>query len=458
MRDIVLVTVDSLRADHVGWHGYGRETTPALDGIAADATTFSAAFAHACSTRPSFPAILTSSYPLMYDGYGTVSGERTPVAEVLEEAGYATAGFHSNLYLSADFGYDRGFDTFYDSKDAPSVTARLRQAIKTRLDGDGAVYSLLQTAFNATEKRTGIEVGSAYVGAEAITDMAIEWATGAPDAPRFLWVHYMDVHHPYVPPAKYQRRFRETPVDDRTAVRLRRKMLESPAAVTDGELETLIDLYDAEIAYVDAEVARLLDAIEEAWGEDPAVVFTADHGEELLDHGGFSHSATFYDEVLHVPLLVDADGTTGDHEEGGTAPNRDDLVGLLDVAPTLADLADCDPPETFRGRSLLGDGPARDSVIAEWADLDTGDRRFAIRTTDWKYVRDEHDEERLFDLAADPGETENLVASGPDVLDELREEIDRHEAAIADASGDFREVEMDEQVRQRLRDLGYHND
>jgi arylsulfatase A-like enzyme len=456
VRDIVLVTVDSLRADHVGWQGYGRETTPALDGIAADATTFPAAFAHACSTRPSFPAILTSSYPLMYGGYGTVSGERTPVAEVLEEAGYATAGFHSNLYLGADFGYDRGFETFYDSKDAPSVTARIRQAVKTHLDENGVVYSLLQTAFNATEKRAGIEVGSAYVGAEELTDMAIEWATDAPDGPRFLWIHYMDVHHPYVPPAEYQRRFRETPVEERAAIRLRRKMLESPAEVTEAELDTLIDLYDAEIAYVDAEVARLVDAIEAAWGEDVAFVFTADHGEEFLDHGGFSHSATFYDEVLHVPLLVDTGGTTGESDGTGTTPTRDDLVGLLDIAPTLADLADAEQPETFQGQSLLGDdGPERDSVIAEWADLDTGDRRFALRTADWKYIRDEHGEEQLFDLDADPGETENLADSQRDVLGDLRDRIDRHETRVDETAGDMRAVEMDEQVRQRLRDLGY---
>lgn len=456
MRDIVLVTVDSLRADHVGWHGYGRETTPALGGIAANATTFSAAFAHACSTRPSFPAILTSSYPLMYGGYGMVSDDRTPVAEVLGEAGYATAGFHSNLYLGADFGYDRGFDTFYDSKDTPSVTARIRQAAKTRLDSDGVIYSLLQTAFNATEKRAGIEVGSAYVGAEELTDMAIEWATDAPDAPRFLWIHYMDVHHPYVPPATYQRRFREAPVEDRTAVRLRRKMLESPGAVTDEELQTLTDLYDAEIAHVDAEVTRLMDAIEAAWGEDVAFVFTADHGEEFLDHGEFSHSATFYDEVLHVPLLVDTGGTTRESDGTGGTPDRDDLVGLLDVAPTLVDLADAEQPETFQGQSLLGDDdPERDSVIAEWADLDTGDRRFALRTTDWKYIRDEHGAEELFDLDADPGETENLVDAERDVLDDLRSHVDRHETSVDETAGDMREVEMDEQVRQRLRDLGY---
>jgi arylsulfatase A-like enzyme len=129
---------------------------------------------------------------------------------------------------------------------------------------------------------------------------------------------------------------------------------------------------------------------------------------------------------------------------------------LLDVAPTLVDIADCEQPETFQGRSLLGvAAPDRDSVIAEWADLDTGDRRFGLRTANRKYIRDEHGEEELFDLDADPAETENLADAERDVLEDLRSRIDRHEARVDETAGDTRAVEMDEQVRQRLRDLGY---
>jgi len=173
MRDIVLVTVDSLRADHVGWHGYDRNTTPNLDQRAASAQTFTSAFSHACSTRPSFPSIMTSSYALEYGGFERLSSKRTTIAELLEEAGYETAGFHSNLYLSADFGYDRGFNRFFDSKSDPGTLAKLRQEVKTHLDSDGHLYGFLQQAFNATEKRAGIELGSAYIDAEEITDRAL---------------------------------------------------------------------------------------------------------------------------------------------------------------------------------------------------------------------------------------------------------------------------------------------
>jgi arylsulfatase A-like enzyme len=449
MRDIVLVTVDSLRADHVGWHDYDRNTTPNLDERAAGAETFTSAFSHACSTRPSFPSIMTSSYALEYGGFERISPKRTTIAELLNEAGYETAGFHSNLYLSADFGYSRGFDRFFDSKSDPGALAKLRKEVKTHLDSDGALYGLLQQAFNATEKQVGIELGSAYVDAERITERALEWVRSKDNGPRFLWVHYMDVHHPYVPPEKYQERFRDHPVSDRDAVQLRRKMLESPDEITDEELGTLIDLYDAEIAYVDAEVDRLVTTLCEEWGDDPVFAFTSDHGEEFLDHDGFSHSATFYDEVLHVPLLVD------DREPGSI---HDDLVGLIDLSPTLARYGGAEPPENFYGTNLNHMGTndwTRSEVISEWSDPESGDRRFSVRTSGWKYIREEDETERLYDLRADPVERKNLVDDSPEELEELRGRLQDHRQMLDETADDLGEVTMDEGVKQRLRDLGY---
>lgn len=448
MRDIVLVTVDSLRADHIGWHGYERNTTPHLDRFADSARTFSNAFAHACSTRPSFPAILTSSYPLMYGGYERLSEKRSTIGEVLSEEGYSTGGYHSNLYLASDFGYDAGFDQFFDSKSDPSVLAKLRQTIKTHLDDEGKIYSTLQYLFNATEKRTGIELGSAYVDAAEITDRALSWAKEETSGPRFLWVHYMDVHHPYVPPAEYQKQFRDKPISDRDAVQLRRKMLESPEEITENELNSLIDLYDAEIAYVDNEVNRLVETLKEEWGDDLVFAFTADHGEEFLDHGGFSHSATFYDEVLHVPLLID---------DGSEGTSHDELVGLLDLSPTLAQYANADPAENFYGESLdqIDNDWDRSQVVAEWANFETGDRRFGIRTTEWKYIREEDDTEHLYDVSTDPEENENLVREEPEELDILRACLEDHIEQLEDTTDELGDVNMDEEVKQRLRDLGY---
>ena len=176
MDNLLLVTVDSLRADRAGWHGYDRPTTPNLDKVVESGHVFENAFAHACSTRPSFPSILASSYPLMYGGFERIADGRTLVSEMLAEGGYRSGGFHSNLYLSADFGYDRGFETLYDSETNPSATARLRQIVKDRLNDDSLPYRLLARGFEIAERRTGANVGSAYVNADEITDRAIEWA------------------------------------------------------------------------------------------------------------------------------------------------------------------------------------------------------------------------------------------------------------------------------------------
>lgn len=449
MESVLLVTIDSLRADHVGHLGYDRETTPAIDELAAGGTTFTRAFSHACSTRASFPSILTSVYAMMYGGYERLAPAQDPVAEAFDRAGYQTAGFHSNLYLSADFGYDRGFDRFFDSKTDPTPLAKLRQAVKSRLDDDGALYRTLARSFEVAERQVGANIGSAYVDADDITDRAIDWIEGTdPAEPGFCWVHYMDVHHPYVPPAEYQRSVRDDPIGERRAIKLRRKMIEDPSAVTDAELQDILDLYDAEIRFADAQIGRLVRAARDHWG-DTAVAVTADHGEEFNDHGQFSHPNTFYDEVMHVPLVFD--GIAG-------AERIDDVVGLIDLSPTLLDAAGRSIPETHCGSSLvpLMEDGARDSdhVVGNWGDIETGERRYAYRDTRWKYIRHGEGEE-LYDLAADPEETDDRSEAEPGVVDRLSDHVADVEAAIEETRTDLGDVEMDESVKERLRDLGY---
>jgi len=449
MADVLLVTIDSLRADHVHHLGYERETTPRLDALAYGGHTFESAFAHACSTRPSFPSILSSSHALKHGGFERMTEGRTMVAEAFDDAGYRTGGFHSNLYLSADFGYDRGFDTFYDSRTDPSATARLRQFVKDRLDEDGRIYGFLASMFDQAERHAGLNVGSAYDAADETTDRALAWAREvAGDGPRFMWVHYMDVHHPYVPPADHQRAFRDDPIRESRSIKLRRKMIEEPEAVTDDELSDIVDLYDAEIRFTDAEIGRLLDGVREAWDSAPVVSVTADHGEEFLDHGRFSHYATFYDEVLHVPLVVDGVPGSGRHDE---------LVGLQDVPATLVDYAGVETPAVFDGYSLRplveGGSWPREYVIGDWGNRED-EQRFAYRDDEWKLIRRASGGE-LYHLPSDPEENENVVSERPDVAHRLGAVLDEHREAVERTAGKLVEVDMDEDVKARLRDLGY---
>jgi arylsulfatase A-like enzyme len=450
--NLVLVTIDSLRADHVGSYGYERDTTPRLDEYARAGHRFTNAFAHACATRPSFPAILTSSHPLMHGGFERLSADRTLISEVFSELGYETAGFHSNLYLSAEFGYDRGFDTLYDSREDPSLTTRLRQAVKDNLNSDGLLYGVLERLYQGAERRAGVDVGSHYVSAEELTDRALEWARARRDEPSFLWVHYMDPHHPYAPPDEHQR---FSSVGASEGVRLRPKMMENHEDITDEELSTLVDLYDGEVRYTDEQVGRLLSELDDCWSDWTAFV-TADHGEEFRDHGEFFHQNRFYDEVMHVPLIVYDGDSTGTHDE---------MVGLLDVAPTIAERAGAtDLPEAFWGHSLepllsgrLEDWP-REGILGSWCDVPTGERRLVYRTADWKYIRDYvNDREQLFDLQADPAERDNLAEAKepPAVVETMRAVTDEYEADIEATAANLEDVEMDEAVKERLRNLGY---
>lgn len=450
MQDVLLITIDSLRADHLGCYGYDRPTSPTIDSLAESSHVFENAFAHAGVTRNSFPAILTSSYPHMYGGYERISERRTLVSELLSNEGYSTAGYHSNLYLSSDFGYARGFDTFYDSKSEPTITARLRQAAKQRLDQDSRLFSVLKRAFERTEKHAGVEIGSAYVDAEEITDLAVESVRSMDgDAPSFLWIHYMDVHHPYLPDAEFQRHFRDDPVPERRAVQLRRKMLESPEDVSDRERQDIVDLYDAEIRYTDREIGRLISTVREHWGEDVLIALLSDHGEEFGEHGQFSHN-THHDEGIHVPLILQSDPGGGRY---------DDMVGLIDVAPTIADSVGIDAPASFYGHSLErlvdGDSWPRNSVIGEWGPSEPGERRFFYRSRDWKYMRWDDVREELYDLKEDPRELENVASDEPPALADIRDAVDEHVELVDSTQTDLGDVEMDDSVKERLELLGY---
>lgn len=446
MRDIVFVTVDSLRADHVGTYGYERDTTPFLDSLAADGHVCERAYAHAPATKVSFPAILSGSSPLMYGGPGNLSPDRAMLAEVLDNAGYRTGGFHSNLFLSAQFGYDRGFDTFYDSREDPSLLSRLRTGIRDRLNQDGLLYRLLKWAFDHTEQHAGVELGSLYTAADDLTDRVRRFLDGAGDEPTFCWVHYMDVHHPYVPPARHQRPFREEPIGDRRAIQLRRKMLKEPAAVTDEELAALVDLYDAELHFTDAQIRRLVRRARDRL-DDPVVVVTADHGEEFREHGAFSHG-TVHEEGVHVPLVVHDGAGSGRYEE---------VVGLLDVPPTLCGYADRPAPESYHGHDLRalfrGGGFEREAVVGEYGDFPEEHYVFYVDRR-WKYIRDE-DGIRLYDLDADPGERTDVLAEYPDERERIEAHLAAHEEEIRATQHETAEVEMDDEVTERLEQLGY---
>lgn len=447
MDKVLLVTIDSLRADHVGYHGYERNVTPNLDKYAQKGSRFLNAYSHVGGTRFSFPGILSGVTPMMYGGHERISPEQTLISEVFDDAGYKTGGFHSNLYVSSQFGYDRGWDEFYDSAPDESATSKLRKWAKTNLDG--AVLNVLKRAYDFLESSQGMNVGSYHVPADEITDRAIEFVETTSDEPAFCWVHYMDVHHPFLPPEKYQQEFLDESVSHEESIQLRRKFIEEPETVTEEEYQTFIDLYDAEIKFNDAEVGRLLSTVESNWGDDYLLAVTADHGDHFLEHGYFG-GARLRDVKNHVPLFVTGWGDTGEYDR---------LVGLTDLPTTLVDTAGLEVPDNWYGHSLRGfvfDGEFERTAITGGYRNDDGEH-VRVRESDWKLIVHEDEEpDKLFHLAEDPTEKDNVIDEYPEQSRRLQKRLDDHRQLVRSTTHEnIERPEMDEAVKERLRRLGY---
>lgn len=454
MPNIVLITVDSLRADHLSAYGYERETSPVIDQMAEDGLFFDA-YANSHWTRASFPSIITSTYPLEYGGFEYLSDNRLTVGEAMQDLGHKTAAFHSNLWLSREYNYDRGFDHFYDSKTDPTLLSKLRTYVKLQLNSEGLLYKGLQWLYDTTEEKAGMDIGQTYRDAETITDRAIEWLTKQEGGDLFCWVHYMDVHHPYLPhDAESEKMGLDITMSDREAVKLRRKMLEEPDDLTEEEVQVLVDLYDNEIRYTDRHIGRLRSAVEEHLGLDnTAFIITGDHGEEFGEHGGFSHNPSYYDEVLHVPFVING----ADRVSGMTAKGKqsEDLE-LLDIAPTVRDLGGGENIEAYRGRSGLSTIDTGESCDLFSETKKGEDYKICFRSNGWKFIWDrDTGVKELYNLESDTGETEDIFAEHAEVADEYESAIRDHIEEIRQTNEELPNVEMDTGTEERLKDLGY---
>jgi len=453
-RRIVLITVDSLRADAPGFCG-GPCRTPHVDRLAAEGVRYPRAFATGAHTTQSFPGILGSNYPT---SGGTVQsfGDRVSVAECLRAVGCRTGAIHSNPLLSRRNSYDRGFDTFWDSlpgspAEAPppaegSVFRRIGRRMARRLPW---VMGPARRVRNALKRRS-IPMDQPHEPAEIITARAIEWLRQTGDR-FFLWLHYMDTHWPYAA------RLRDlTEAEREAALHLSEKALKHPRRLTEQELTRLRGLYGMEVEYLDNELGELFAFMrrESLW-DRTAVVLTSDHGEAFMEHGTCFHGDLLYEELIHVPLVAKVPGAApGEH----TA-----VMSLIDLAPTLCELAGAEVPDTFEGSSLLSGGP-REAAFAETAYrvfVAESPRRAAVRTAEWKLIRDaERRTEELYHVASDPAETNDLSGRRPEHAARLGELLDEHQRRerpkppSRGATAAAAEAET-ETVKARLRALGY---
>jgi arylsulfatase A-like enzyme len=465
--NVLLVTVDSLRADRVT-----REVMPATRAFADDDVEFTNAVANGPSTPASFPTIHASRYFASIDGLGLPPADaHSPVrtlAEVLREAGYATAGYTDNQFASGAYNFDRGFDVLHDaSSDGPDVN-QYKQFVQSNLDKDGLLFRTIERVYNRVDAAFANATGqeSEHERAASLNERALDWIDDRDDESNpgpedgdewFAWLHYMDPHHPYEAPDEYQTQFLDDSLSLAECRRLSRKGTHHPDEVTDDEWETIRGLYDAECAYVDDQFDALLDALDDRdLREKTIVLFTADHGELVGEHGHAGHPPEFWEGIVHVPFVL--------HHPDREPATVDGQIRLLDVSPTITDCLDIDAPADWTGDPALELLDSDLDVDArEWAFGDVGRdidyaRCYARRADGWKLLRHADDGEFCFDVTETPAERPDDDRSGaaPE-YDELSRALDDHETGMRrQREGDPAGVDADdEMVTEHLEDLGY---
>lgn len=442
LRSVVLITVDCLRADHTGFMGYRVPTTPFLDSLAAESLVFENAIVGGVPTYFSLPALLASRHPLNYgrEVVGLTAGEDT-LASVMRDAGYATAAFTAaNPYLTSRFGYDAGFDTFEDFLHEDSATwnagqgvsnrsgivSRLNQATGRfchRVPPLGKIYDEIyfQYCQHLAAPTLTFDELRRFPAADELVERAKEWLSSTGDQPFFLWLHFMDPHGPYYPKEEALRAIGDTEMTAQRARYLNGLWNRSLGARRHRRIrEEIVSLYDAGIRWVDTQVGRLVDTLRQTrrW-DDCVFVFTADHGEEFLEHGGRFHPPwTMKEELIHVPLMV--------RSVSGKPGRQASTISHLDLAPTMLSAIGISAPAGMRGndrlQSVQGE-PWDKSVIVDCtrcsnpnvAATRQAPRVLCVRERGFKLVLGMGEQsEEMFDLNADPDESHPIPVGTED--------------------------------------------
>jgi arylsulfatase A-like enzyme len=416
--DIVLVLIDTLRADRLGCYGNSQQLSPFLDSLAARGHVFRHAYAQSSHTRPSVASLMTSRFESQHGVLSlrqALADRELTLAEVLHGHGYATAGFSASMVVSLQAGFGQGYDDYasFPNLSMPALGYKL-----------------------------------APVRAELVDQAARSWlgamARERPNSPIFLYLHYMEMHPPYGPTSTIG------------AEQLRQATGEYFAA--DGHPDhggrVVRTAYDAELVVLDTALRRLFKQLQELRVLDRAVVvITADHGEGFGDHGILGHGRTLYDELVHVPLIV---------LQPGVHARRDveDVVSLIDVAPTLLELAGIPSPPAFEGRSLCalladGRGPSPAAAYTE-LQRDDADRihERAIVVGTHKLIQRHDGAEEYYDLAVDPGELAHWEPAESTRL-ELEHALAEARARAGRDAAPAPTRPLDEQTVRDLRALGY---
>lgn len=425
-KNVVLISIDTLRADHVGCYGYIRNTTPMIDILAEKGVVFNNAISTSSWTAPAMASLFTSLLPSGHNikhgvcKSGNIYGQEildtsfTTIAEVLKENGMITLGVSSNPHLTKELGFAQGFDNFtsYNFKSAEEVT--------------GAALKCL------AHQRKG--------------------------SPFFLWVHYFDPHWPYSKHEPWIYTYAPNYNDELKqfySKNLPKVRVEAGIEKGTNILQSFVALYDSEINYVDQCVGKLLDVVDNK--ENTMVILVSDHGEAFLEHDTLDHGYQLYEESIHVPLIIKCPDIKPVSMSFNTP------CSIIDIPPTILDWLNIQNNDTFEGKSLLPlitgkvSDEANESHQIFFSELNRfGKNMISLRKGKWKYINDlKYKKEELYDLASDPSETNNSIGKKPFLRNEMRKTLSKWLLTVRKQKLKVKRAKLDVESVEKLKSLGY---
>jgi len=459
--NIILIVIDALRPDHLSCNGYPTLTSPNIDKFAEECISFQKTFSASPSTVGSIPSILTGLYP-SFHGTGvdgnilTLSGEISTLPEILKRQGYTTVGFNTNAYMVSKHGYDKGYISYFDlfpSEKKDELITRVSRLLKKKIQ---------------ISKSNGPHKG--IICSEEVNKHVIKWLKNFGLQPFFMWIHYMDVHAPYLPREPYFSQYSSSNSKDQIISFKKQlnqiyfKLYKDPNLITLEERQLLINCYDSEIRYFDQNFKRLLCQLKkQSLLDKTIIVLTSDHGEEFWEHGKWGHNMRMYDVNLHVPLLIRFPHVPFKRK------TIQEPIRNIDIFSTILDFLNIKLKYNLSGASFMPfiheEHNVQDlSVISEGGGIQGLslrtyiDRIYSIRTSNWKYIKNVTKNVReIYNLNNDPNELINLANdnSVANIMKKFDIMLNEFIISAKKFKKDISLVEVDDKIIKRLKDLGY---
>jgi len=430
IKNIILITIDCLRADFVYQMKKNNVFAPNLKKILKESLFFPLAITNGPGTRFAFPSLLMSKLPGELEGLGLPEEEGVTIAEFFQEKGFVTIGIHSNGWLSSEFNYHRGFNYFFDPLNWSKKEYKIKKKTKEILKRKKILFKLAQKGKNLISFiNSGFSFS--YQFAENINQKLFEVISQnkLEKESKFIWLHYMDTHHPYLLHPEFVSFYPELKnINQKVALDLWRKTREDINKLSQKERAILISIYKSEISYIDFCIGELLKTF-----PDSVLVITSDHGEEFGEHGGF-HQPTFYNEMINIPLIIYGISKTGKNPA---------LVSHVDLAPFVASNLGFELEDLWSGTN---DVEKNKYQFARYDDFNR--QGLALMDKNYKFILQNNYSEFLERSTDKP--VQNLLQKK-----HFEEELKHFKRLISQRKIKLSPVEISEKIEQQLKDLGY---